>query len=100
MPNADDIRDAPRAAWAGLSAGWEKRDAVIRGELTPWAQRRARAEGITNVETRVCSADRLPFDDAAFDAIAQVSAFEEDDEVRVPGVARCILGTKATSMPD
>jgi hypothetical protein len=27
-------------------------------------------------------------------AIARVSAFEHDGEVRVPGVARCIVGTK------
>ena len=27
-------------------------------------------------------------------AIATVSAFEQDGEVRVPGVARCIVGTK------
>ena len=27
-------------------------------------------------------------------AIATVSAFEEDGKVRVPGVARCIVGTK------
>ncbi|HKH88608.1 MAG TPA: hypothetical protein VKA05_07275, partial [Acidimicrobiales bacterium] len=28
------------------------------------------------------------------DAIAKVSAFEKDGKVRVPGVARCIVGTK------
>jgi hypothetical protein len=28
------------------------------------------------------------------DAIARVSAFEKDGEVHVPGVARCIVGTK------
>jgi hypothetical protein len=28
------------------------------------------------------------------DAVAKVSAFEQDGEVRVPGVARCIVGTK------
>jgi hypothetical protein len=27
-------------------------------------------------------------------AIAEVSAFEKDGKVRVPGVARCIVGTK------
>jgi hypothetical protein len=35
----------------------------------------------------VCSADDLPF-------IAEVSAFEKDGKVRVPGVALCIAGTK------
>jgi len=35
MPNADDIRDAQRATWAGLSAGWEKWDSVITDQLGP-----------------------------------------------------------------
>jgi SAM-dependent methyltransferase len=34
------------------------------------AARRARAEGLTNVETKVCSADDLPFDDATFDSVS------------------------------
>lgn len=34
------------------------------------AARRAQAQGITNIETRVCSADELPFDDASFDTIS------------------------------
>jgi SAM-dependent methyltransferase len=34
------------------------------------ATRRANAQGITNFETRVCSADDLPFGDAAFDSIS------------------------------
>jgi len=34
------------------------------------ATRRAGAQGITNFETTVCSADDLPFDDAAFDSIS------------------------------
>jgi ABC-type iron transport system FetAB permease component len=29
-------------------------------------------------------------------AIAQVSPFETDGQVRVPGVARCVVGTKPT----
>ena len=121
MPNADEVRDAQRAAWAGLSAGWEKWDAVIMDQLAPVsaamierleisdeqqhldiasgtgepglsiaklspngrvvltdlvpqmldiAQRRAAAQGITNVETQVCSADDLPFDDAVFDSVS------------------------------
>jgi SAM-dependent methyltransferase len=119
MPGTDEIRDGQRAAWAGLSAGWEKWDAVIMGQLGPVgdamierlgiardqrhldvaagtgepglsvarrapagrvvltdlsaemlevARRRAAAQGIANVETRVCSADDLPFDDGAFDS--------------------------------
>src|SRR3954465_7378937 len=35
MPSADEIRDGQRAAWAGLSAGWEKWDAVILDQLGP-----------------------------------------------------------------
>jgi ubiquinone/menaquinone biosynthesis C-methylase UbiE len=34
------------------------------------AARRARAEGIANIETKVCSADDLPFDDATFDSVS------------------------------
>jgi SAM-dependent methyltransferase len=121
MPGGDEIRDVQRAAWAGLSAGWEKWDSVIMDQLGPVgtamierldiaddqrhldvaagtgepgltiarlapagyvvltdlsaemlgiAARRADARGITNVETRVCSADDLPFGDAAFDSIS------------------------------
>jgi hypothetical protein len=35
MPDGDEIRDAQRAAWAGLSAGWEKWDSVIMDQLGP-----------------------------------------------------------------
>jgi len=121
MPTADDIRDAQRAAWDGLAAGWDKWDSVIMDQLGPVgaamierldlaedgrhldiasgtgepglsvarrmpegrvvltdlsaemlaiAARRAAAQGITNVETRVCSADDLPFDDASFDTVS------------------------------
>jgi ubiquinone/menaquinone biosynthesis C-methylase UbiE len=121
MPGGDEIRDVQRAAWAGLSAGWDKWDSVIMDQLGPVgaamierlgiasdqqhldvaagtgepgltvarlaprghvvltdlaaemlgiATRRANARGVTNVETRVCSADALPFGDAAFDSIS------------------------------
>ena len=121
MPNADEIRDAQRATWAGLSGGWEKWDLVIMDQLGPVgaamiehldidedqqhldiasgtgepgltiarlvpygrvvltdlvaemldvAARRADALGVTNIETRVCSADDLPFDDAVFDSVS------------------------------
>jgi SAM-dependent methyltransferase len=39
-------------------------------EMLDIATRRAGALGITNVETRVCSADDLPFDDATFDSVS------------------------------
>ncbi len=121
MPNADEIRDAQREAWAGLSAGWEKWDSVIMGQLGPVgaamierlgiekdqqhldiaagtgepgltiarlapkgrvvltdlvpemldiAERRARTQGIANIETKVCSADDLPFADGTFDSVS------------------------------
>jgi SAM-dependent methyltransferase len=121
MPSADEIRDGQRARWAGLSASWEKWDAVIMDQLGPVgaaiierldiaedhqhldiaagtgepglsiarllpkgrvvltdlvpemldvATRRASAQGITNIETKVCSADELPFDDATFDSVS------------------------------
>jgi SAM-dependent methyltransferase len=34
------------------------------------AARRARAQGLLNIETKVCSADDLPFDDATFDSVS------------------------------
>jgi SAM-dependent methyltransferase len=40
------------------------------GEMLDIAERRARAQGIANVETRVCSADDLPFGDAEFDSVS------------------------------
>src|SRR4051794_17586312 len=121
MQSADEIRDAQRARWAGLSASWEKWDSVIMAQLGPVstaiikslditedqqhldiaagtgepglsiaklspkgrvvltdlsaemldvAIRRAKAQGIANVETKVCSADDLPFGDAAFDSVS------------------------------
>ena len=35
MPSADDVRDAQRETWAGLSTGWEKWDTVIMDQLRP-----------------------------------------------------------------
>jgi SAM-dependent methyltransferase len=121
MADPDAIHDGQRAAWARLSASWEKWDAVIMDQLRPVgdamvqhldvgaaqhhldiasgtgepgltiarlapaghvvltdlsaemlavAARRATAQGLTNVETKVCSADDLPFDDASFDSVS------------------------------
>ena len=39
-------------------------------EMLDIAARRARAQGIANIETTVCSADDLPFDDATFDSVS------------------------------
>ena len=121
MPSPDEIRDAQRLTWAGLSAGWEKWDSVIMDQLGPVsaamierldiaedhqhldiaagtgepgltvaklaprghvvltdlaaemldiATRRANAQGVANIETQVCSADDLPFNDATFDSVS------------------------------
>jgi ubiquinone/menaquinone biosynthesis C-methylase UbiE len=42
----------------------------IAGEMLDIATRRAKAQGVTNFETMVCSADDLPFGDATFDSIS------------------------------
>jgi SAM-dependent methyltransferase len=42
----------------------------LAAEMLDIAARRATAQGITNFETTVCSADDLPFGDAAFDSIS------------------------------
>jgi SAM-dependent methyltransferase len=121
MPSGDEIRENQRAAWARLSAGWEKWDSVIMDQLGPVgaamierlgiaedqqhldiasgtgepglsiarlspkghvvltdlaaemldiAARRASAQGLANIETRVCGAEDLPFDDATFDSVS------------------------------
>jgi SAM-dependent methyltransferase len=121
MASAEEIRDAQRVTWAGLSASWDKWDSIIMQQLGPVgdamldrlgiaedqqhldiaagtgepglsvaqrapegrvvltdlapemlevAVRRARARGIANIETEVCSADDLPFDDATFDSVS------------------------------
>jgi SAM-dependent methyltransferase len=121
MPSADEIREAQRAAWAGLAPSWEKWDAIILRQLGPAgdevierlaiaedqqhldiasgtgepgltiaklcprgrvvltdlsaemldvAARRAVAQRVPNVETLVCSADDLPFEDASFDSVS------------------------------
>src|SRR6476469_2503409 len=42
----------------------------LSAEMLEVATRRANAQGITNFETRVCSADDLPFGDATFDSVS------------------------------
>lgn len=39
-------------------------------EMLDIAARRARAQGLANIETQVCSADDLPFGDATFDGVS------------------------------
>lgn len=59
----------------GLSiARLAPRGRVVLTDLAPEmldvAARRADAQGLTNIETTVCSADDLPFDDATFDSVS------------------------------
>jgi SAM-dependent methyltransferase len=150
MADADQIRNAQRAAWAGLSASWEKWDSIIMDQLGPVgdemidhlaiaddqhhldiasgtgepglsiarlapkgrvvltdlapemlevAARRAEAHGITNIDTRVCSADDLPFDDGVFGSVSvrfgymffpdPAKATEEFVRVLAPGGRLC-----------
>src|SRR5215467_2063443 len=35
MPGTDEIREGQRSRWAGLSAGWDKWDAIITHQLAP-----------------------------------------------------------------
>jgi SAM-dependent methyltransferase len=42
----------------------------LAAEMLDIAARRADAQGVTNVETRVCSADDLPFADETFDSVS------------------------------
>lgn len=42
----------------------------ISAQMLDIAMRRAQAQGITNFETKVCSADALPFNDATFDSLS------------------------------
>src|SRR4029077_7222224 len=42
----------------------------LAAQMLDIATRRAHTQGITNIETRVCSADDLPFDDATFDGVS------------------------------
>lgn len=41
----------------------------LASEMLEVAARRAAAQGMTNIETQVCSADDLPFDDGTFDTV-------------------------------
>ena len=75
---ADDQRHLDIASGTGepgLSiARRVPRGRVVLTDLVPdmlaIATRRAEAEGITNVETEVCSAEDLPFEDQSFDSVS------------------------------
>jgi SAM-dependent methyltransferase len=71
----------------------------LSADMLAVAERRARAQGADNVETRVCSADDLPFDDASFDSVTvrfghmffpdPAEATRELARVLVPGGRLC-----------
>jgi SAM-dependent methyltransferase len=42
----------------------------LSAEMLDVAARRATAQGLANIETKVCSADDLPFEDASFDSVS------------------------------
>src|SRR5882672_5679790 len=42
----------------------------LAAEMLNFAARRARAQGVANIETKVCSADDLPFNDGTFDGVS------------------------------
>ena len=75
---ADDQRHLDIAAGTGepgltvarLAPGGHVVLTDLAAEMLDIAARRAAAQGITNVETTVCSADDLPFGDAAFGSIS------------------------------
>jgi SAM-dependent methyltransferase len=75
---ADDQRHLDIAAGTGepgltvarLAPGGHVVLTDLAAEMLDIAARRATAQGITNFETTVCSADDLPFGDAAFDSIS------------------------------
>ncbi len=47
MPSSDDIKAAQRAAWAKLSAGWDKWDRIIRAQLNPVGEAIIESLGVT-----------------------------------------------------
>ncbi len=75
---ADDQRHLDIASGTGepglTIAALAPRGHVVLTDLAPEmldvAMRRAAAQGIANVETRVCSADDLPFGDGTFDSVS------------------------------
>lgn len=60
----------PGLSIARLSPGARVVLTDLAPEMLDIAARRAEAQGVANIETTVCSADDLPFDDATFDTIS------------------------------
>ena len=73
--------------------------ADLSAEMLDVAARRDRAQGVANIETKVCSADDLPFDDATFDSVSvrfgymffpdMATATAEFSRVLTPGGRLC-----------
>lgn len=60
----------PGLAIAALAPGGRVALTDLSPQMLDVAVRRAAALGISNIETAVCSADDLPFDDATFDSVS------------------------------
>jgi SAM-dependent methyltransferase len=60
----------PGLSIAGLSPKGRVVLTDLVAEMLDIAARRARAQGLANIETKVCSADDLPFNDATFDGVS------------------------------
>src|SRR2546421_3281508 len=60
----------PGLSIARLSPGGRVVLTDLVAEMLDIAARRARAHGLANIATQVCSADDLPFDDATFDSVS------------------------------
>lgn len=60
----------PGLTIAGRSPGGRVVLTDLAPEMLDVAVRRAEAQGIANIETKVCSADDLPFGDATFDSVS------------------------------
>ena len=48
MASADEIRDAQRATWSSLSAGWDKWDEIVMAQLAPVGAAIIEGLGITD----------------------------------------------------
>jgi SAM-dependent methyltransferase len=73
MPDGDEIASGtgePGLTVARLAPGGHVVLTDLAAEMLGIAARRAESQGITNFETRVCSADDLPFGNAAFDSVS------------------------------
>ena len=88
------IRQCPVHGRAGLRdvAEWDVGvELVTRSPAQYWEMI---SEHVSLAVAALQQVDELARERIRANAIAKVSAFEKDGKVRVPGVARCIMGTK------